>query len=379
MLLQIVLEHPHHVFTNFEEVRGKVELWLPEPGTVTSVDVSLEGEATSRVDQIGGDTKSETHKFLQQKKRLWDFYRGDANMKGHYTMAPGNYEWLFCFPFPQSTACEGTSKSIATRLQSLIKGSTKHIDSPLPPSLFSDNRATEILYLVKAEVVTKDIFAKDPRGVQSLNFTPMHSAHLIAPAFPKYWVAFYDGKPGIKVAGPSDSLKNPQSYMKLLVRTSDTPFGICGGYLNLAMWLQEVEVGHAMVFLQSVEVDLIGYTESKVRNASSLRSDRWYIAKQENLALAVDQSNPMKELSQIDEIRGLDISRLKFWNLLPLPADATPNFEICNIKRWYELEVRVGISNEEKSSHGDVEMVLMRLVWPMYSDRVILSTQTRTD
>lgn len=33
----------------------------------------------------------------------------------------------------------------------------------------------------------------------------------------------------------------------------------------------------------------------------------------------------------------------KFWKQVPLPNTVAPTFETCNLSRYYELEIRVGI------------------------------------
>jgi hypothetical protein len=49
MLVSISLEHPHSHYTNLDVINGKVFLRVPNPGTISSIIVKLEGEARTRL------------------------------------------------------------------------------------------------------------------------------------------------------------------------------------------------------------------------------------------------------------------------------------------------------------------------------------------
>jgi hypothetical protein len=49
MLVSINLDHPHSHYTNLDVINGRVQLRVPNPGTISSIVVKLEGESRTRL------------------------------------------------------------------------------------------------------------------------------------------------------------------------------------------------------------------------------------------------------------------------------------------------------------------------------------------
>jgi len=49
MIVSISLEHPHTHYTNLDVIQGRVFLRVPNPTTVSSIIVKLEGESRTRL------------------------------------------------------------------------------------------------------------------------------------------------------------------------------------------------------------------------------------------------------------------------------------------------------------------------------------------
>lgn len=108
MNVSIALQHPHDHYTNLDVIQGNVILRVPNPTTISSVIVKLEGEAKTRllapVHPSRPDKQRpvlEVHKFLYKTAVLWptnvsqqELY---ANPKASFAINPGTYEYPFSF------------------------------------------------------------------------------------------------------------------------------------------------------------------------------------------------------------------------------------------------------------------------------------------
>lgn len=365
MFLQIVLDRPNHVYTTSEDVRGRVELWLPVPGTVMAVDVMLEGASTSKVINVKNGVKVESHMVLQQKKRLWGFYQGDANMLGHYTMAQGNYQWPFAFTFPQTAMCNETGKSATERLQSLVKGSVKHISASLPPSFAGVQEGEGIVYYTKAEVRTKDILKKDPQTWQPVHFMPTELCSPRDGRVQQIPLGAFDGNLAIRKPGPPTSVSYSDPFFRVEACLLDPPFVIRNHRLPMQVRVEQTDGSQPELFIQTLKITLVGHTETRAGSVSSSRVNTWLIAEHEDLALRLICNKDKTMIDQTEGSHYLDLKPDKYWPTL-VPSDATPSFEVCNIKRWYEVRVQVDVSSSEKPSYDKVQQVVLTLPCLIY-------------
>jgi hypothetical protein len=88
--------------------------------------------------------------------------------------------------------------------------------------------------------------------------------------------------------------------------------------------------------LQILQVELIGYTSIRAHELHRVESGSWVIMSSSNMALPIGNgSEPNGAELVVDN---------KHWRHVPIPNTVAPTFQTCNIKRHYELEVRVGLS-----------------------------------
>lgn len=91
------------------------------------------------------------------------------------------------------------------------------------------------------------------------------------------------------------------------------------------------------MFLQLLQIELISYTNIRAHELVRTEPLSTLILSRSNMNVLIGQaSDPMGQEWKIDA---------SLWNRLPLPPNVAPSFETCNISRYYELEVRVGLSH----------------------------------
>jgi len=92
-----------------------------------------------------------------------------------------------------------------------------------------------------------------------------------------------------------------------------------------------------MIFLQMLQIDLIGYTKVRAHELTRTESGSWVITSVSNLKMPLwNPEDVGKREVKVD-------SRL--WDKIPLPNTVAPSFDTCNISRAYELEVKVGLAH----------------------------------
>lgn len=90
------------------------------------------------------------------------------------------------------------------------------------------------------------------------------------------------------------------------------------------------------IFLQTLQIELISYTSILAHGLSQKETGSWVILSQSNMGVLLGKgSDPSGTEWPVDG---------RMWSQLPLPSSVAPSFETCNISRYYELEVRLGLS-----------------------------------
>lgn len=89
------------------------------------------------------------------------------------------------------------------------------------------------------------------------------------------------------------------------------------------------------VYLQMLQIELIGYTQVRAHDIMRTESNSWVIISISNIGLP---------LGSPSDVEGTETAISKeFWHKHHLPNTVPPTFVTCNIARRYELEVRVGL------------------------------------
>ena len=109
----------------------------------------------------------------------------------------------------------------------------------------------------------------------------------------------------------------------------------CNEPLPLKILVKHINERTEPIYLQSIQIELIGYTRLRAEDCHKTNSDSWVIISKSDMGIP---------LGRASEAAGSDIwVDNKFWKDRPLPNTVAPSFETCNISRYYELETRIGI------------------------------------
>ena len=92
-----------------------------------------------------------------------------------------------------------------------------------------------------------------------------------------------------------------------------------------------------MIFVQTIQIDLIGYTKIRAHELARTETGSWTIASASNMKLPL--GNPEEKGTKEYKVDS------KLWDRVPLPNTVAPSFETCNLSRTYELEVKVGLAH----------------------------------
>jgi hypothetical protein len=89
------------------------------------------------------------------------------------------------------------------------------------------------------------------------------------------------------------------------------------------------------VYLQMLQIELIGYTEVRVHDISRVETHSWVLCSHSNMAIEIGSTtDPVGTETTISK---------EFWYNHPLPNTVAPSFVTCNMNRRYELDVKVGL------------------------------------
>lgn len=119
-------------------------------------------------------------------------------------------------------------------------------------------------------------------------------------------------------------------------RLPDPAIITCNEPLPLRILISKWNDSPDTIFLQMLQIELIGYTSVRAHDFSAKRSTSWIIISHSNLRMQFGGS-------QTNAPKDMEISRA-LWNTIPLPNTVAPTFETCNLSRQYVLEIRVGLA-----------------------------------
>ena len=129
----------------------------------------------------------------------------------------------------------------------------------------------------------------------------------------------------------------PPPSISIEGRLPDPPIATCNETIPLRILITKKNDTPATLYLQSLSISLIGYTQVRAHALRRQEVTHWVI---------VSLANVHKPLSNIPNVDGSKIIEIdqQLWNQLALPNVVCPSFETCNITRHYEIEVKVGLS-----------------------------------
>ncbi|KAF1914189.1 hypothetical protein BDU57DRAFT_285458 [Ampelomyces quisqualis] len=395
MNVSIALQHPHEHYTNLDVIQGKVVLRVPNPTNISSIVVKLEGESKTRllapIHPSRPDKQRpvlEVHKFLYRTKTLFPTnVRPEelaANPKASFAINHGTYEYPFSFKIPLNTLCQQqnspiTNVSFSNAIPEFAKAATHHIKATLPPSLAGFPGEAEIKYFVKVTVNRPQFFKENPRAIANFTLLPIEPPRPAATdgeAYARRQHQFIENAPSVAVgkkpgffdrkdssgsAPPSPTIPGSvPPRVSIDARLPNPAVLTCNQDLPLRLLLKNVSERSKNVYLQMLQIELIGYTKVRAHEVSRTESNSWIICSFSNMAIPIGMpEDPIDKEVPINP---------EYWSGKPIPNTVPPTFALCNLSRHYELEVRVGLGYGSYK-HGEDQLVVLPLRLPvkMYS------------
>jgi len=109
----------------------------------------------------------------------------------------------------------------------------------------------------------------------------------------------------------------------------------CNEPLPLRVIIKKLNNTPEIIYLQLLQIQLIGYTRIRAHELERQEASSWVVASLANLHTPLGNSNtPTNKEMEIDR---------RVWGDISLPNSIPPTFETCNLSRHYVLEIRVGL------------------------------------
>ncbi|MCJ1453857.1 hypothetical protein MMC28_004206 [Mycoblastus sanguinarius] len=367
MSVRIELDRPHAHFTNLDIISGRCILSILSPETISAITVKLEGESRTRLaghanprgtyDGFERDqTQLELHKLLYKILIVFPTRNlAGASSKSQYTLPPGQHVYPFQFKLPFNNDCVNNNSILnglnALRMDMAVDGNS-HVKKTLPPSLNGLPGEAEIRYYVKATVQRPAFYKENFRSVAAFMFLPIEPprpppnkresyarrSHQFSPSID------VPTKPGLfrkaSVADPGIP-KVPPPDISIDGRLPDPAIVTCNEPLPLRILITKKNQSPATIFLQMLNIELIGYTSIRAHELRRQETTSWMVLSLSNMRMPL--GNPMGNEGSRDGSRVFEVDS-KLWKQHPIHNTVSPSFETCNLSRQYALDVKLGLS-----------------------------------
>jgi hypothetical protein len=255
----------------------------------------------------------------------------------------------------------------------MARPNTSHVKQTLPPSLTGFPGEADIKYYVKVTVNRPSLFKENARSTVNFTFLPiepprpvttdgeayarrqhqfLESAPNVAAGKKK---SFFDRKVSSTSIPPSPTSATPPRFT-VDARLPNPAILTCNRDLPLRILVKNMSERTKEVYLQMLQIELIGYTKIRAHDVHRQESNSWIIASFSNMAIPLGSPNdPVGTEVPINP---------EYWSGQPIPNTVAPGFTTCNLSRTYELEVRVGLGYGSYK-HGEDQLVVLSLRLPV--------------
>ena len=222
----------------------------------------------------------------------------------------------------------------------------KHVKRALPPTLPGFPGEADIRYYVKATVVRPKFYQENLRYSTDIKFLPIEPprppvTHEETFARRKQSFAPTAQSPSTEKkgffrkssVGGQSSLEPPNFQVD--ARLPNPPIVTCNERLPLRILVQKLGETMDQVFVDMLQIELIGYTHIRAHDLKRSESTGWILFSQSNMKMPLgDSLDPVGKEWKVPQ---------RLWENIPLPGNVAPSFDTCNLSRTYELEVRIGL------------------------------------
>lgn len=302
--------------------------------------------------------------------------RSWGSAKATYTLPPGQHEYPFKFKLPFNNSCRGDRSTMPTVSMTnsgfeMAKPPSQHVKKTLPPTLSGFPGEAEIRYFVKATVSRHSFFKENPRAYTPFNFLPIEpprpaasGSEVFARQKHSFSASLTGEAPKLKVKGifgikkddaaPAAAADAP--FVRVDARLPEPAILTCNHEIPLRILVKRLNDSHGTIYLQSLQISLIGNTKIRAHEVHRIESMSWVIVSKSNMGIAIGAPSDPPETETVLNDR--------LWRGQPLPNTVAPSFETCNISRAYQLDIRIGLSyngsSEEvaKVRKGDIPRIV---------------------
>ncbi|QIW97931.1 hypothetical protein AMS68_003449 [Peltaster fructicola] len=378
----IILDQPANtIFTNLDEISGRVILRCTKAVNITSIVVKLEGESRTRLlgQRTPGsydkdDTKQtlETHKILYQVLSVFPPANvADARnaAKGVFTLPSGNHEYPFKFKIPFNNACFNSQPSLpgiqlnrSSLGLEMTREPSRHVKQTLPPTLTGFPGEAEISYFVKTTIARQGLLKENPRAFSPFSFLPIEPPRPPATGEHRYARQKYDFSSAADAtkkskmkslfsgASSNGAIGDGQS-LSVDIRLPEPPIITCNQALPLSIVVKKLNGATGMLYMQSLQVALVGYTKVTAHEFERLEQQNWVLLSRSNMQTPIGSAS-----DTADQEITLDSD---LWRTTPLPTTIAPSFVTCNIQRYYQIDVRIGLSYTGRAAGSKPQTVVL--------------------
>lgn len=254
----------------------------------------------------------------------------------------------------------------------VAKTPTQHLKSTLPPSLSGFPGEAEIRYYVKVTVNRPEFYKENARAQANFTLLPIEPPRPMqmdgeayarrqhqfvengGSAAPTKKPGFFDRKDSTPSSPTSPTGVPPR--VSLDARLPNPAVLTCNQDLPLRVLVKNMSERTKNIYLQMLQIELIGYTKVRAHDVTRTESNSWILASMSNMAIPIG--------SPTDAV-GTEVPiNAEYWSGKSIPNTVPPTFTTCNLSRFYELEVRVGIGYGSYK-HGEDQLVVLPLRLPV--------------
>jgi hypothetical protein len=134
---------------------------------------------------------------------------------------------------------------------------------------------------------------------------------------------------------PSTPTREPARF-SIDARLPNPAVLTCGEAVPLRLLVKQLNERNELLFLKTLQVELIGSTHIRAHDAVRTESNSWVL---------VSMSNINQSIGTITDAVGTETEiTQEYWYGQKLPDSVPPSFTACNISRKYELKVSAGLA-----------------------------------
>jgi hypothetical protein len=276
-----------------------------------------------------------------------------------------------------NTQCQQTNNPISSvsftnTIPEFAKTPTQHIKATLPPTLSGFPGEAEIRYYVKVTVSRPSFFKENPRAIANFTLLPIEPPRperTDGEAYARRQHEFLENAVSVAASKMPSFLdrKNSSASMRsapgntgprvaIDARLPNPAILTINQDLPLRVLVKNVSARTKNIYLQMLQIELIGYTKVKAHEVSRTESNSWILCSFSNMAIPLGSpSDPLDTEVPINP---------EYWSGKPIPNTVSPSFTTCNLTRFYELEVRIGLGYGSYK-HGEDQLIVLPLRLPV--------------